>query len=450
MRFGFAAFAALALLAITPTQAKTIAYQFQGPGCTFGCSNIGVANGTPVNLTVYLPSSIAPGSDIDLNNSEFASPGYSVKIGNYHNSNTDDASLKGHLTADGGAIVSTTNLVNIPGYPFNPVDVGTKLLFSQSNSAANLPPGADTYTIFGVGDRGWSITKFECDPNCDVGTSRTITSDFVAYGYNATEIAKFGQVAEMPSIANIVRGAVTVNPVGTSMTAEFVPNFGLSLSQAAQIGGFDHFNWLQVSTDYPNILLSSANGGCGGFRLPVTTPFIDPISGGMGGIPADDLPYYWDEKPAGCANPGYALSDNEHDGVDGHTVIPNGDLHFEDTPENKSASADNPMKFITSLVGVRDDGSWQPLFTWNWESDYTGEDGVVGVSQNIDNGDGGTGGILDVQVLDDPLNVPDNVETLWVENGLRVETTDAPEPLTTSMFAAGLVGLMLRRRRKLV
>lgn len=104
---------------------------------------------------------------------------------------------------------------------------------------------------------------------------------------------------------------------GATLSASFTPNFGLAQSNAAELCGYDHFNWFQTVTQAPHV------------PAGLSVPFIDsPVGGGpeFGGY-ADNLPYYWDEN--GPAAPGYLLSDN----ISGNT------LSYQDTP------ADPPHRY---------------------------------------------------------------------------------------------------------
>lgn len=403
------------LLLATPAYAVPITLTYhEDAGCDYMCSAIGASNGAKLNFSVTVDSSqVAPDRFIHTNNIL----GYDLSIGSYH------------LTMQNNPNFEFTGIVPSESGWSGPIYSSHDWSFSTTLSNGDY---------FGVGSLGWVLAAPD--------------NHIIAGLYPNSENTTFTRTQY--SFADVVRGQVKITPAGAMMQAHFTPGFGLSLTDAAHLGGFDHFNWVQVNTKYPGIELSTVVPTCGLGLAPVTTPFIDPVVGGMGARPADSLPYYWDEGPLpfGCpssANNGYKLSDNIESVADvqNHTVYPDRRLDFSDEPNDNFIDwgLGNEMDFITNLVGVRSDGSWQPLVTWYWSSDNHSAN-TDSLAQNIDPVVDTTGGILGYQVLDDPLDVPDNVLALYVQNGMRV---DAPEPLTLSMFAAGLVGLGIRRRRAL-
>lgn len=89
-----------------------------------------------------------------------------------------------------------------------------------------------------------------------------------AYGYSPGSISDCasgtgGVSSHAITIQNLVEttktGGLSVSPSGPTMLAEFRPNFGATLEQVANIGGFDHFNWAQYVLEYPGFLIG-ANG----------------------------------------------------------------------------------------------------------------------------------------------------------------------------------------------
>ncbi len=150
---------------------------------------------------------------------------------------------------------------------------------------------------------------------------------------------------------------------GTGMLATFTPNLGLTLEEAADIGGYDHFNWLQIITKdtiFPiySESLRDMNGD-----LP-SVPYIDaPLGGYAYQIDAcnprfpvrDGLPWYLDESigpsspiPGWCGQGGTYLELNES----------TFGLTFEDWP-----NALSDIEFLTALVGVNQDGSGEIIGT---------------------------------------------------------------------------------------
>lgn len=186
--------ASVVLFPSLPAAANTIAYQYQGPGCSFGCSAIGAANGAPVDLTIYLPSGIAVGTDVQLDASDFSSPGYTLNIGSYHNTNTDYASFSGHLTSSGDTFVSSSG-----GDFMHPTGVGLSFVASNQTIEQALTT-TGSFLVFGASDTGWGITKFQCDPSPCPGTDRdpgqtfTINQSIIAGGTSPNSNATFNRL----------------------------------------------------------------------------------------------------------------------------------------------------------------------------------------------------------------------------------------------------------------
>jgi hypothetical protein len=176
-----------------------------------------------------------------------------------------------------------------------------------------------------------------------------------------------------PTIQQIIDGAIRFNVTADNkgIVGSFTPNLGMTLSQAATAGGYDHFDWLQINTAYP-----------GGFCLipPVFSPFIDPPSGcAVPSVVADSLPFYWDENFAN-ALPGYRLEDN---------ISSNGAaLSFVDYPCDASPLMLLPgaqMSFHTYLAGVRKDNTYDIISKPEiWSSNNTPyRDGIQCLGRNI-------------------------------------------------------------------
>jgi hypothetical protein len=68
-------------------------------------------------------------------------------------------------------------------------------------------------------------------------------------------------------LGNTSTGGLFVNPSGPTMFATFIPGSGFSLEEAAAIGGFDHFQWVQYALDYPGSIL----GSCGDINSCIIT-----------------------------------------------------------------------------------------------------------------------------------------------------------------------------------
>ncbi len=190
---------------------------------------------------------------------------------------------------------------------------------------------------------------------------------------------------------------------------------------------YDHFNWYQVVVNAPH----------SEEMLGMSAPFVDPQPGGgpaFGGW-ADNLPFYYDEQ--GETGTGYYLSD--------HTTITT--LDFGDRPANSRLETGEQLEFLTSLAGIRADGTWDVLYSFSWASDYNGTAGGVDVFRSLTLPTGGTGGVFDVSLDLQPWDLPVEVLQLMAGDGAQ----NVPEPATMLMLGTGLVfgiGLLNRRRMK--
>ena len=246
---------------------------------------------------------------------------------------------------------------------------------------------------------------------------------------------------------------------GLFLEADFKPNFDFTLEQAAQLGGYDHFNWLSVVTKDPLL----ENPGPGPFpectsltrdsfdcltdvhgNLP-RPPYFDPVRGGYKyqtvdfGHPfpvRDDLPWYLDEqftKDGKRVTPGSGLK----------TVLVANTLD-----SNGGSSADTlqffaaptgPIEFLTELVGVFPDGSGQllnePNTIFRWK---VSGDGMIKVLDNFDPSivPDATPQILGFITLADFTSDELNLLT---QEGISIR--GVPEPHTFLLLASGLAFL---------
>jgi hypothetical protein len=261
----------------------------------------------------------------------------------------------------------------------------------------------------------------------------TIDQFFVLEGGTATAdlLGRF-----VPACEPIVNGATSVSISGPTITATFMPNFNLTISQAAALCGYDHFNWYQVVTQAPARVVPPG----------LTVPFVDPPTGGgpqFGGF-ADNLPFYWDEQ--GSTGTGYHLQDN---------LTAANKLLYEDTPA-QPLNANEFLGFTTALAGVLPDNTWDTLYVFRWKSNFNGTSGGVTPFRNISPPDpGGTGGVFDLQLDLNPDEVPEEVRNLMERDGSRNASTTiepaakVPEPSTLlgTILALG-VGLFSRKAKK--
>lgn len=192
------------------------------------------------------------------------------------------------------------------------------------------------------------------------------------------------------------------------MSTTFQPGCGLSLKQAAQLGGYDHFNWVQVITEHDALAACKAADPiwpsyfalsplCYHARGLVTssstfpiTPFFDVPPGGFQyqvdvcsstapfsrcNFPVEDnLPWYWDEQYSITYHhiPGLSISQAQQAACGGNGAANCNELSFQDKPSCWLIDNLVPctIRFTTTLVGVRSDGTGDAL---NFAVCQTGE-----------------------------------------------------------------------------
>ncbi len=197
---------------------------------------------------------------------------------------------------------------------------------------------------------------------------------------NASTVGTYGS---NPYLDTVIKNAVTFDSSanGKGIVGSFDPSLGLPI--AATLGGYDHFNWVQVITRWPGFFCASPL---------VTAPFLDPVLGGctIPDLNADALPFYWDEGP-GSFDPGYTMLEN----------IENNVLLFVDYPHNSFIIPGlNNMEFFTYLAGVNSDGSYDLLtMPYYWLSNVSpliegGGSGPPQVTRNIDPNLSGEGSVF--------------------------------------------------------
>jgi hypothetical protein len=225
-----------------------------------------------------------------------------------------------------------------------------------------------------------------------------------------------------PSFAEAIREAVATptissptNLLGIPLTdaeidTTFRPNFGYTLKAAAALGGFDHFNWLNVITRDDELFLPFAGTLFAGLKdqygnLPIV-PYADPVPGGYQyqldqrksegtatKFPVrDNLPWFWDERysfecQVASSKP-VVISELEGVISDPH-VLP-----FEDMPSSFRAET---ISFLTCLAGVYPDGAGvvfsdtNTCFSWDDVGNIISGSGQISVRENINpNLSGGT------------------------------------------------------------
>jgi hypothetical protein len=246
-------------------------------------------------------------------------------------------------------------------------------------------------------------------------------------------------------VRSIVAPAIHWTPGSITMAATFSPK-AMTLTEAAQLGGYDHFNWYQIAQEYPG---SSLSGHPAPFVDPPMDLFGLPI-GGLGVQRADGLPFYWDETHCFECESKYYLYDPSNTSVDDKT------LSFEDLPMDIYIPLlGDKMSFTTQLVGIRSDGTWDALSTFNWSSDYhcglidcTG--GLLG-SRNLDPFPvGGIGGVFNAYEVADLRDLPIHVRELMVRDGAtNVPLSNVAEPSTIFLLGNSvLFGVLIHLKRR--
>lgn len=268
----------------------------------------------------------------------------------------------------------------------------------------------------------------------------------------------------------------------TGLGAMFRPNLGVSLDDAAAFLGYDHFNWLQIVTEdtaadalSDDALVEAGTGDR--FGNPIRAPFVDPYSGGYGGLaclrgiidcspmPAradftfppfrDELPGFLDEQ---YTDDGIlATVDNglltklQEFSRDLDSNGANETLLFSDQPWTSTGES---IRFETYLIGVFGDGNTDKLgeildlsglnFTWEFHGDEEG--GVVSVLE-----DGGitaaTGGKITFNGFIAPGSITEQRLHLFNSLGISVKSP-SPVPIPPSLWLCGTSTLIIFRLRR--
>lgn len=224
----------------------------------------------------------------------------------------------------------------------------------------------------------------------------------------------------MTTFQDVMDGSLTIDDRSTPgvMFANILPMNRFSIDDAARLGGYDHFNWLQNITSFefegetrtvfdpfPLGVLSRGTG-------------LDPLLGGNAGQFADNSPLYWNETNSILFPDSLFIDFDAGDGSPNNSSFRDGpNLIFEGWS----------ALFNTSLVGVRDDGTFDVLsdildngdqYTFNWKYTQTsnsllsilpsGPDGRVTSLANADLSLAGGGQIdfLGFGQIDSPAPIP--------------------------------------------
>jgi hypothetical protein len=311
----------------------------------------------------------------------------------------------------------------------------------KCTQSSPLPPPSITSISPPAGMQGTTVTHFTVTGSNFVATSTIAFSgsaaDFAVTYQTRTSTQIIASVAVSANAALGVRDVLVVNPDGQSATAvgaltvriasfvdavrdrvvpqidaaqdsiaaKFQPGFGLSLKDAARLGGYDHFNWIQIITRddvTSNPLLSTYN-----VLAHLTYCLPGYIANGWFAVSCANIPSvpYFDPPPGGYVYQGASLLrpaeddldwyDDEFYTTDPPSVLANHQTTFtgleQDTCRleiNGGACPGNPVEldyfdfptvtdpnfifqldpffhpevdFTTALVGVRADGTGDVL-----------------------------------------------------------------------------------------
>lgn len=265
-------------------------------------------------------------------------------------------------------------------------------------------------------------------------TSIAIAPPDSYYADNAVKPGEFYRVSAFTfqDALTAFGNELSIDPRDGGMEAFFLPALPMSLQDAANLGGYDHFNYLQHITAFEKDGVKRDSISIFGLDILGRDIGLDPLLGGNSFLqPADDMPFYWDEyKVFGASNSWIFNSEN--------TDFSQNNVRFADFPNLIQAGWS--AYFTTSLVGVRSDGTYDVLsenyddanaFTFRWKYTQTSTvpgEGLGSVVANADPELGGRG------------------EVTFLGFGARAAI---PEPSTWGMMIGGFLasGAMLRRRR---
>lgn len=171
------------------------------------------------------------------------------------------------------------------------------------------------------------------------------------------------------------------SPIDGILAGSFSAHEGLHLDTAAKLLGYDHFNWYQelISDTSTNIVRPAQEllpTGASIDDYELSFPMVDPSPYSAGNSTADSLPYYWDEKDDLLAFIEEKLGIKRALNIE--TNIRDNRLFYFDEPktnipEEKYIAGERAgLRFITSLVGVHEQGSQEftPFYSREWYTNF--------------------------------------------------------------------------------
>ncbi|MEM9216253.1 MAG: calcium-binding protein [Cyanobacteria bacterium P01_F01_bin.150] len=163
-------------------------------------------------------------------------------------------------------------------------------------------------------------------------------------------------------------------PLGLNgiIVGSLTPKNNIHVDDAAQILGYDYFNWYQeiISDNTDNQVKPAPEliPGLNPDNYTVTAPRVDPPPYQLGSSRADTLPYYWDSS-ADLDIVGRRVSriDNLRDG----RLIFYDDI-TRNINEDQFLEAERGVNLVTALAGIDGDNPNQinSLYSFNWSTNF--------------------------------------------------------------------------------
>jgi hypothetical protein len=314
---------------------------------------------------------------------------------------------------------STITNFSVSGGEYKPLKYYAALLYGQNPS--ELPSWATenitANSTSALHISGAIYAYYACGSGCNDPTTL-----FIAPGNWSTTIptATFKQVVNGADLVPIE----DYSGPGT-MGAQFnIPaNFGLNVQQVANLGGYDHFNWLQTITGFSYNGVPESSIAPFGLSVLGRPTGLDPALGGNLGRRADSFAPYWNEVNCFLCGSDYYLMSGVNQTV------------FRDSPNLIQAGWS--ANFETQFIGVRSDGSYDvltdtlddPGLTFQWEYTQTSIFCLSGADCGV---------VASVLSNIDPSLAGNGVVTFL---GFGESASSVPELSTWSMMFIGFAGL---------
>ena len=234
--------------------------------------------------------------------------------------------------------------------------------------------------------------------------------------------------------------------------ASFMPNYGLTLDEAAAIGGFDYFNWYQViSEDTPLDRCISDITTCNNIDFNasgdiLSLPYEDPPLGGYFQQPDDKLLGYWNASESTTPEIG-ALP----------AIMTPTSLSFYDSPCINGQVGDHYL-FDTYLAGVDKNGMASIFignntsFRWKYTQLSPSEcGGISNLKTNLSDIIGPNEGTFEQIGFLTSNNISANELSYITRQGINIVSLDSvsvPEPSMLFLLSGGFAAIMFMGRKK--